>query len=339
MFSLRRRSAAVAAATVTTALACGGLAALTVANASTPATAQAPATPLSVFASVPAYATAPLVHGLGTETVTFTVRNNTGHAVAFHPLVEGWSHGVFPVTPSEVSLGVDAVQAPATGVVRTGHDNATFDRLVPAGKPSGSAFTVPAKGSLTWKLDYGVLSSFPANNPDLVLDFQALAAPLSTSLAGPGASVGLGIAPGQSRPFAEYLTGGTTVAPGKPLNLDLTMANYTGAAVRGTFSTRFSADGPASAGKALLALDAWENGRWVTLTNLDNGNDWVLPPFSGTIANGSDHTAVLRLRVADGTDTAAATGTVDLSALTSLAQGGSGNLLSGFQLHPVAVSR
>jgi hypothetical protein len=335
MFSLRRRSAVVA--TATAALACGGLAVPAVANTTTPATAEAPATPLSVTASVAAYATAPLVHGLGSETVTFTVRNTTGHAVAFHPLVEGYSHGVIPITPSQISLTVRASQAPATGLVRTGHDNQTFDSLVPAGGPAGAAFSVPAKDSFTWKLSYGVRDSYPANNPDLVLDFGAMAAPLNTSLAGSGASVVLGIAPGNSHPFAEYLTGDGTVSPGKPLDLDLTMSNYTGAAVQGTFGTQFGADGPVGTGKRLLSLDAWEGGRWVTLKNLSNENSWVLPSFTGSIANGASQVVALRLQVADGPD-AAATGTVNLSALTSLSQGGPGHLLSGFQLHPVTVA-
>jgi hypothetical protein len=337
MFTLHRRFAAVATATVTAALACGSLLGPAVANAATPAAVKAPATPLSIVASVPGTATAPLVHGLGTETVTLTVSNNTGRAVAFHPLVEGYSHGVIAITPSQVSLSVQNSHAPATSVVRTGHDDETFDSLVPAGKPSGTVFSIPAKGSFTWKLSYGIKDSFPANDPDLALNFRALAGgPLDGSLAGAGASVDLGIAPGHSHPFSEFLTGGSTVAPGKPLYLDLNMSNYTGAAVRGTFGTQFSADGLPSDSKRLLNLEVLEGGHWMTLKNLYNEDSWVLPSFTGSIANGANHEVALRLQVADNSINSA-TGTVDLSGMTSLSQGQKGYLLSGFQFRPVTA--
>ena len=333
MYSLRRRSAAIAAATVTAALACGTLLAPAVANAATPAPSTAPATPLSIFASIPAHASAPLVHGLGSDTVTFTVRNNTARAVAFSPLVLGDSHGVIPVDPSEVGLTVQAAHAPATRLVATGRDAEIADSLVPAGKPAGTAFSVPAKGSFTWKLSYGVRSAFPANDPDLNLDFRALGGPLNASLAGAGTYVDLGIAPGQSHPFAEFFTGGTSVAPGRPVYVDLNMSNYTGAAVHGTFGTQFSTAELLGGKRVPLALDVWENGRWTTLKNLSDADNWVLPAFTGSIAEGADHKVALRLRMLDRTGVS---GTVELSAVTSLSQGKRGYLLSGYQFRPLA---
>jgi hypothetical protein len=302
--------------------------------------ATRPSAPLSITATTPAYAGPSLLRGTGTATVTVTVRNTTGHAVAFSPVVLGSSHGVIPVASSEVSRTVQAVHAPKTRLVTAGHDGGTADRLVPAGGGDNALFSIPARGSYTWKLDYGVRTSFPANDPDLRLTFRAIGAPLDNSLAGNGATLDLGVAVGASRPFAEFLTGGTTVAPGRPLTLDLNMANYTGAAVRGRFSTQVSAmpvvsSKPAkSTARPVLALDAWVGGRWVTLTNLSDENTWTLPTFTGSIAGGADHKVVLRLRVIRSNGTAA----VDLSALTNLAHGTTDHLLSGLQLRPVTLT-
>lgn len=335
MFS--RRSAAVTAIAAA-ALACGSLPLSTVAHAA-PASAQAP---LSIVTGTTAYAAPSLLRGAGTATVTFTVHNNTSRAVSFEPTVIGNTRGVIPISSNQVSRAVQAVNAPASLLVETGHDGLIADTLAPAGKPAGSEFSLPAGASYTWQLSYSVKDSFPANDPDLSLDFQALGGPLNSSLAGDGSYVDFGIAVGHSHPFAEFLTGGGTVAPGKPLLLDLNMANYTGAAVSGTFATRFASEfvgnGSGSAKRPLLALDAWENGHWVTLTSLFNGNAWNLPPFTGSIANGVNHQVALRLRVLDDNG-GASTGTVALSGLTYLSNGTTGRLLSGFQSSQVAVAK
>jgi hypothetical protein len=308
-----------------------------VANAAT-TPARTPSTPLSIVATSPTNAVPSLLRGAGTATVTFTVRNNTRHAVAFSPVILGLPHGVIPIATTQVSRTVQSVHAPKTRLITGGHDGATADRLVPASGKANAEFSIPAKGSYTWKLGYRVDKSFPANDPDLYLDFRALSAPLNTSLAGNGTFVDLGVAVGTSRPFAEFLTGGTTVAPGKPLALDLNMVNYTGAAIRGGFGTQVSAapifSGKPPAKQPLLALDEWIGGRWVTLTNEFNENAWTLPTFTGCIANRADHKVALRLRVLHANGIA----TVDLSALTSLTHGTSARLLSGLQLRPVALA-
>ncbi len=336
--SMFRRRAAAVTAIATAALACGSLLLPAVANAAT-APAQAPVTPLSITTSTTQYAAPSLLRGAGTATVTLTVHNNTGRAVSFKPMVLGGSNGVIPITSSEVGRTVQAVQAPATRLVEAGYDGLIADTLAPAGKPAGTEFSLPARASYTWKLDYSVTSSFPANDPDLSLGFRALGGPLNASLAGSGSSVDLGIAVGHSRPFAEFLTGGGTVAPGKPLLLDLNMANYTGAAVHGTFATQFSSAvagyGNGAVKRPLLALDAWENGHWVTLQNEYNENAWMLPSFTGSIANGADHQVALRLRVVDGNG--AASTPVSLTGTTSLGNGKSAELLSGFQFRQVTV--
>lgn len=336
--SVFRRRAAAVTAIATAALACGSLLLPAVANAAA-APAKAPATPLSITTSTAQYAAPSLLRGAGTATVTFTVHNNTGRAVSFKPMVLGGSDGVIPISSSEVGRTVQTVHAPATRLVEAGYDGLIADTLTPAGKPAGTEFSLPARASYTWKLNYSVKSSFPANDPDLSLDFRALSAPLNASLAGTGSYVDLGIAVGHSRPFAEFLTGGSTVAPGKPLLLDLNMANYTGKAVRGTFATQFSTEssayGNGAAKRPLLALDAWENGHWVTLRNEFNENTWELPSFTGSIANGADHQVALRLRVLNGDG--AATTPVLLTGTTSFGSGKSAELLSGFQSRQVNV--
>ena len=337
--SVFRRRAAAVTAIATAALAGGSLLLPAVANAA-PASAQAATTPLSIVTSVPQAAAPLLLRGAGTATVTFTVHNNTGRAVSFKPMVLGDSHGVIPINSNEVVRTVQTVHAPATRLVEAGYDGMIADTLAPAGKPAGTEFSIPARASYSWKLNYSVKTSFPANDPDLDLGFRALGGPLNASLAGSGSSVDLGIAVGHSRPFAEFLSGGDTVAPGKPLLFDLNMSNYTGAAVHGTFTTQFSSAvagyGTGAVERPLLALDAWENGHWVTLQNEHNEDAWKLPSFTGSIANGADRLVPLRLRVLNDSD-AAATTQVSLTGMTSLGNGNSAELLSGFQFDRFTV--
>ncbi len=312
----------LASATVVAALA-GTVLLPTAANAATPAPAAAAAAkPLTIAVGAPSHAGRALVRGGATETFTVTVSNSTKHAVRYVPAVWGGYKGPSPIAGSDIKLAVQPLKAPRTASFTGQQDSGVLASFFPAGGHFGDGFSVPAAGSLSWKVTVGLAKSYPANDASLTLGFNSL----DNDLSNKGGLV-FGTSPTfKSGPFTEkfsskYLNGGGTVSRTKQLDVALTLNNGSGAAFSSGLSTWLTAPAFGKAAQSQsLAIDLLENGHWVTLRN--QGGQWALPTLASGFANGATHTYQLRLRVLQYHGTAPWTN-VDLTATTGLTSGNS----------------
>jgi hypothetical protein len=235
---------------------------------------------------------AALVRGGAAESVTVTLDNTTGKAAAWDPtIVTGPLVGPSPISANDVRLTVQPLNAPRTGITNLLNGSGFRTEVYPAGTSSEAEFTVPAKSERSWTVTFGLNRSYPANDADVHLAFGYGGVPGSASEVDVTVPTSPNIRPGY---LAESLGGGT-VAPGKPLDLSLTLHN-TGSA---PFSSglepivELGADGGVPSPDP-MSLQVLENGHWRTLAYHDNR--WTLPTLPAGFAGNATHVYHLRLK-------------------------------------------
>ncbi|RAG84861.1 hypothetical protein DN069_14755 [Streptacidiphilus pinicola] len=235
----------------------------------------------------------PLMPGGRAKVFDFSVTNTSGKAVPFITELGGGAHGALGIDGSDVKLNVTPVHAPATTVEFGGEDGGLLGFLYPKHGQVNGPFTVPAHATYTWKVSLAATKAWPVNDDRLDFGFN-----VGTDNSRQWASRELNLKVGTARtggPIVQSLTGGSVVAPGKPLVLRYTLTNRTGAAVTEKLQPwvmeQLTAPGQLD---ATLAYDLWQNGRWVPV-----GTDGAgLPVLPAHWANGATVSYTFRVRVA-----------------------------------------
>ncbi|MFF3455815.1 hypothetical protein ACFYXH_16155 [Streptomyces sp. NPDC002730] len=124
--------------------------------------------PLTIELGTPA-PSGPLTRGGASETFTFTVKNSADKAVDFQPWMIGDTDGASPIAASHIVFDVQPVNAPATDEFVGQQDAGAQGMFYPAEKGRNAAFSVPAKGELSWKVSVGLGKNYPSNNGNLKL--------------------------------------------------------------------------------------------------------------------------------------------------------------------------
>lgn len=246
-----------------------------------------------------------LLRGSGTETFTLTVANPTGAAAGWTGLTFGEATGPSPIAGSQIDFAMTPITAPATDVTVGQEDWSAMAMFQPEGTKAGTEFTVPAHGSLSWKVTFGFRANYPGNDDGIDFVFGQ----------GQGAQhVLIAVAPA----LADGKLTGTwgpaaTVAPGAPGRTWYELKDTAGGTFDVPLNTYVSTGGTIKG----LGLQVLVGGRWGAAKDLGDGQ-FVLPQVPKGFAGGDTYRYDLRFTVPDGKGTAPAGG-IGFTVMTGLA--------------------
>ncbi|MBY8878873.1 hypothetical protein [Actinacidiphila acidipaludis] len=273
--SVRRLS--VAATAVVAAAVCGTLLA--------PAAHAASDEPLAVVLSDVSHNA--VARGQGSQTLTLTVTNTTGTAQDYASSVFGIPDGPSPILGSQILLQAAPVTAPATDVTLGQEDASALVTLAPHGGKPFAPFSVPAHGSMSWKITFGFAKDYPSNDDGITLAFDT----------GHGSkSVHVDLPPAQADgKLTGALGAKATVAPGRPGRTSYDVADSAGGAFQSPLRTLVTvADAPKG-----MKLQVLTNGTWTDAPSLSPW-EWTLPQIATGFKGGDKHHYDLRFTVPNG---------------------------------------
>ncbi|WEH34940.1 LPXTG cell wall anchor domain-containing protein [Streptomyces sp. AM 4-1-1] len=264
----------------------------------------------------------PLTRGGATETFTFAVKNSSDKAVEFNPWMTGGSSGPSPITGTQLSVDVQAVNAPATEESLSSQDEAAVVSIYPKAGGKGSAFSVPASGELSWKVTIGLGANYPTNNPDLELMVSDL---LGNAPVERDDTLVLKAAPAvvAGKLDIGFVKGGSPARPGSPLPISVQHTAKGEGVFDSALATTVRITGPASGPAPKLAVEIESaKGVWKKLEHVQGTtNTWKLPNIAkGFGGKERTHTTPLRVVVLDLNGVMKAT-SLDLAASTALTEG------------------
>ena len=292
----RRRTVAATAVAVAAAAVCGTLLA--------PA-AQADDSPLTVALTDISHND--VARGQSYQTLTLTVSNTSAAAEDYRATVFGTPDGPSPILGSQILFQAAPVTAPATDVTLASEDASALVELSPHGGKPTDAFSVPAHGSLSWKVTFGFREDYPLNDDGITLSFDT----------GRGSrTVHFDVPPAQADgKLTGKLGAKATVAPGRPGRTTYDVADSAGGAFQSPLRTLvFVAGAPKG-----LDLQVLANGTW-TDANALGGGQWTLPEIGTGFKGGDKHHYDLRFTVPDGQGNGKARD-LQLTVLTGLSKG------------------
>ena len=273
--SVRRLS--VAATAVATAAVCGTLLA--------PAAHATSDDPLAVALTDVSHND--VARGQGGQTLTLSVTNTTDSAQDYYNNVFGIPDGPSPILGSQLVFQAAPVTAPATDVTLGQEDESALVTLSPHGGKPFAPFSVPAHGSMSWKITFGFGKDYPLNDDGITLAFDT----------GHGSkSVHFDLPPAQADgKLTGTLGAKPTVAPGKPGRTTYDVADSAGGAFQSPLRTLVTvADAPKG-----MKLQVLTNGTWTNAHSLSQ-SEWTLPEIATGFKGGDKHHYDLRFTVPDG---------------------------------------
>lgn len=294
----------VGAVAVVATAASGALALLPgTANAATPATVGSPLTISSTAAQA-----GPLLPGVA-KTFDLSVTNHSGAALPVTGALGGSLHGAIPAQYGDVTVGVQAVHAPATTSMFGSQDGGYIGAFYPKGGQWGSDFKLPAHATYTWKITVEAGKAFPINDDGFQLNFGVDdTANYKNSV---GRTLDFRVGTWKSGgPIITTVQGHGTLTPQRPVDLQVTFTNRTGQPLAEQLSPWIGTElNSGSLKNVELAFDLWKNGHWVQLGDFDGG----LPVLPAHLANGSSMTEMVRVRVVSWGATKATAGEIPVS--------------------------
>jgi hypothetical protein len=279
------RSRIAAAAVTVAAVAAGTIALPAAASAATPDPA------LTITAGRPTPA-GPLALG-ATESVTFKVTNNTSRTQKFYGGFSALAQGALFLQSGQLTGQVVALDGtPTTSSSFAAQEPGYMGDFYPKAGAAFGAFSIPGHTVYSWKVILGATKAWPLSDNAITVDgFVSQANGTSTVTGDIGIKVGRAQTGGA---VDETLTGGSSVAPGRPALETLTIANRTGATINEPWEAVIDDDGQGFAGQVRLAYDEWvgsaAKGHWQALSGDDSG-------FVTVDGIGRNATDVIKLRV------------------------------------------
>ncbi|HEY3483057.1 MAG TPA: hypothetical protein VGL02_29610, partial [Streptomyces sp.] len=150
----------------------------------------------------------------------------------------------------------------------------------------GTAFSIPAHSSMTWKFTVGLTSRFPANDAGLQLANLTETVPFKAT---PEITVGK---------VTEKFGPIGNVGYGKPGTGWLEVDNNSGGAFSSSLRTYLNLSGghaPGDESMRTVNVDVKINGAWVRLKRIEKtSNEWWLPQIPAGFAKGQKHRFELR---------------------------------------------
>ncbi|MFD8071872.1 hypothetical protein ACFV3E_04335 [Streptomyces sp. NPDC059718] len=248
-----------------------------------------------------------VVRGQNVQTLTLTVTNPSDAAQDYTGLVFGIPSGPSPILGSQILFEAAPVTAPATDVKVGQEDQSALIGFFPHGGKAGDDFSVPAKGSISWKITFGFGKDYPLNDDGITLAFDT----------GRGSeSVEFDVPPAQADGKVTGVFGGkATVAPGKPGRTWYEVDNGAGGKFDVPLRTLLSVADPVPG----LGVDVLSNGHWVK-AQVAGSREWTLPEIPKGFSHGQKYRYDLRFTVPSTPGTGKARD-FGVQILTNLAEG------------------
>ncbi|MDX3096279.1 hypothetical protein PV417_17280 [Streptomyces sp. ME19-03-3] len=225
-----------------------------------------------------------IARGQNVQTITLTVTNPSDAAQDYTGLVFGIPTGPSPILGSQILFEAAPVTAPATDVRLAQEDQSAMIEFFPHGGTSGADFSVPAKGSMSWKITFGFRGDYPLNDDGIKLAFDT----------GRGSeTVDFDVPPVQTDGDLTGVFGPkVAVAPGKSGKTWYEVVNKAGGEFSVPLRTSVSVVDPVPG----LGLAVRSNGRWVKAQSAGD-QYWILPEIPQGFSYGQKHRYALQFTV------------------------------------------
>ncbi|MGW7366088.1 hypothetical protein ACWGI8_22285 [Streptomyces sp. NPDC054841] len=322
----------VAATTVTAAAAIGATLVPFTAYA---APVDSSAAPLTFSSGLPQPAGA-LTRGGAGKSFTFTVKNASDKPQDYWGSVFASAEGPAPINAKQVKFDVEELSAPDTDSGSGSQDQSMVGAFYPAGKGPATAFKIPAKGELSWKVTVALSKDYPSINGDLKVMFDAGPDKVQDASAG---NVTFDVDPeGKGGSLeAKFGVGKDDVLQlNKTTEIDLSLHSKGAGVYDYGLGTSFELVGQDTV-LPKVEVKVYEYGQWVRPKQTSE-NTWGLPVLDGGFGNGATHTYKLRLTVKDLNGVSKDT-TVGLRASTHLVVGNTYPLAGADAELPLKVAK
>ncbi|MFB7287575.1 hypothetical protein [Actinacidiphila glaucinigra] len=219
----------------------------------------------------------------------------------------GIPSGPSPILGSQILFKAAPLTAPATDVTSSQEDESALIKFFPHGGKAVDDFSVPAKGSISWKITFGFGQGYPLNDDGIRLAFDK----------GRGSeTVDFDVPPAQADGKVTGVFGSkATVAPGKPGRTSYEIDNGAGGKFDVPLRTLVSVVDPVPG----LGVEVLSNGHWVEARTAGS-RQWTLPEIPKGFSQGQKYRYDLRFTVPSAPGTGKARD-VGVRILTNLAEG------------------